>query len=378
MSSGGREKEVWPSEQSLAVFRERESALGARVRAVQLRGLLTDVANHAWLLHPLVPSGLAGSTDLAKAIAPAINQLRRLEQQEPVFYKDLDGIVGALAERAVGGRAANVGPQARVSVPLLLMPAAPILASGLPGGLLADTQMTPEEFEKLIEALKQFLRDLHGEMTKDEWDALEKYVLAVWSAITQAERAGPGGEAALELLKQALIDLINAVAGRGGHLAEWLLDALRPLYVRIIEILGGEAAGEAGFILIDFLFLLVFLMLWALMWVKIGTWFWNRPIDGGGETYIDFWARHFYELVHDRTCDDLLEEWRQADQDLRQAEGAGQDLGQLTIAAIHAEACADTLLKRCPVDIKNVIKSRLGHYQGIVDRFERMVDPHGR
>jgi hypothetical protein len=128
---------------------------------------------------------------------------------------------------------------------------------------------------------------------------------------------------------------------------------------------------------VDLLITVVLLALWALMWIKIGSWFWNRPVGSSGESYIDFWGRQAFDVYRwlvGRTCDDLLELWIRADREVRAREADGSPATAVVAAAAHAWAIAMQLLKECPtLAIRNVIRTRVVHYDAIHSAFEKSV-----
>lgn len=352
-------------------------AVGAQHRLNDLRDTILDLANYVLLMRSLSPSTDA-SAALFRILSPAIDRLVALEIRSQASYADLQDILSAIGRTLTQERGGRLTRDNAIGTASSTHPGAPTLTRNT--FLATDVSLaavSPESFEQLISEFQRFLNELMGEMTPEERAELEKLIIALGVAIARARKAGPGSRAATRALWKAYSALADRLILRGGYLAEWVLENGTGLLSRLQVILSGEigGAGAAGFVLIDLVVLSVLLALWTVMWVKIGTWFWNRPISGTSKTYIDFWADQFYDLVHDDSCDELLDKWIQADRDLRQAESAGQDLGQLTNLAIHADVLAKLLQQSCPVSIKPVLQKRRQHYSGILAQFQQLVNP---
>jgi hypothetical protein len=357
----------------------------AQIRLSELQFILLSISRYARMLRDIDHVQDNHLDNILSRLSCQISKLAEREDvQANITYSEV------VAEIEAACRLADFDPgPAQGKVLFAPIPFAPLPYLALGAGQLAtEDMMSPEEIEAFLKDLEAFLRSFWNEMNATQRDRIKDLFLAVFSAIAairDAIKSGASREVirlALEKLAEALANFIRMVATWGGDIATWFYSRLIPVLLRLTGLLGegGAAAGGAtgGFVLVDLLIVIVLLALWALLWVKIGTWFWNRKIGGSSQTYVDFWGNKFYEFYRGlagHSCEDMLDEWISADRDVRSAEASGASLTDLMLASTHAWALAKTLLERCPdLSIIPVLRRRVQHYNEIRQQWENWIE----
>jgi hypothetical protein len=347
----------------------------AAARLDELQTALVSVSRYLRSLENLV----GGEDDVLRGwhstLVRRMSEVAELQASEkPVTYAEVLAVL-----RRLGSFARFVDKQTKGQLVVRALPVAPVPYVAMATGEIVGT-LTPHEIEAVLAEIKAAIDELWESMSPEDRKKALEYILDVYAAIEAIRKTGLTPETLRELgaSMRALFELLKFLGG--GVYESPLFQRLLSFVLRFAQSLAGDGASAAGgFVLVDLLVTLVILILWGLLWVKIGSWFWNRPIGGSSKTYVDFWSDRFYDFyrsLKNHSCEDMLEEWIQADRDVRQKEAAGAGLGQLTVAAIHAWALAKTLLERCPdISIKPVLRSRSAHYDAIVARFDQLVAP---
>jgi hypothetical protein len=352
--------------------------IGAEHRAQDLDHTLQAILDYARFIWKIdCKAGPPGN--IFWCIQPGFEAILQWEgRSEPVSYAEIVLVLHDIVQRLSAPIEGYFG-EALYLTSLPVLPAQPRFFLALP---LAVGEVSPEDLAKLLEEIKGFLDELWNKLDEEQRRKILATFLAVVSAL-KAARNARDVLAAVKALAEALGDLLKVLGYLGDEeIAKWAAKRILAFVMRLIGLGtvggGGAAGGAGGFVLVDLLITLVLLALWALAWIKIGNWFWNRPVASSHQTYVDWWGDrfyNFYRMLAGKGCDELLDEFIQADRDLRGLESSGGDVAQVAIAAIHAGTIGNQLLKQCPTQGANPsIRRRIQHYEDKIKEFEKFIE----
>lgn len=347
----------------------------------RLDDVLQSLTDYVRFMGKLAPHSAAPKALLA-CLRPGYNAILEWEGREaPPDYSDIKTVTDAVLDRlATLGRDHEAFRAPLPRVPALpAVPAQPELVftsllavSGDAGGPLFDPQFDPQKIKALLDAVAAFLKELKEKLGEIESDALRILLKEIDDLILDVftER----DFASLKALFTGLASLLQLLIRLGYHgIYEWAAASVKVLIEKFMALMVDEAGGATAGFAIEFAIVLI----WAWLVVKFGNWFWNRPaLDG--QSYVDWWGDRFYgfyKLLAGRDCDELLDEWMQADRDLRGSEAGGGNLGEICSAAIHAGVLANHLLRECPkLGVGPTLRRRIAHDTAQIAAFEKMIE----